>query len=303
MLPELAALSPGQRAQVLLSSARADLNKRLWQAALGGAGEGGEGSGASPPASAYISGRGGLEALLQGALEGMSAERHMPNVQGPPAQSAPASDLSPKALTSANAPYAATLHAATARTGIPAATLSAIVNAEAGRGANGAWNPLSRNPRSSAAGLGQFLSGTWLGMARQAGTWLNAQARAAGLVDAGGRLAPGAKAALLELRYDPQAAIETVADYARANVARLRQAGASIGETASEIARAAYIGHHLGPGDAVRFYNGNLDPQRARMLLSAQIGAEKAEHRIAQAGDATRAHRGWLLDYVGKFIG
>ena len=96
---------------------------------------------------------------------------------------------------------------------------------------------------------------------------------------------------------------DVVLEDSRANVERLRHAGASIGESASEIARAVYIGHHLGPGDAVRFYNGRLDANRAAHLLSAQVGAEKAARHIAAASDATAAHRGWLLDYVEKFIG
>jgi hypothetical protein len=235
MRPELAALSPAERARTLLSTAKAELNGRLWQAALGSAGRDTISKG--EPAPAYLPAGGGLEALLRAVMEPGREQPTAPRAQVPPSFSA----SPPLRKLAAAAPYASHLDAASARTGIPAATLSAIVNAEAGRAENGAWNPLSRNPRSSAAGLGQFLSGTWLGLARQAGTWLNAQARATGLVDAEGRIAHGAQSALLALRYDPQAAIETVADYARANVARLRQAGASIGENASEIARAPPI--------------------------------------------------------------
>jgi hypothetical protein len=282
MRPELAALSPAERARTLLSTAKAELNGRLWQAALGSAGRDTISKG--EPAPAYLPAGGGLEALLRAVMEPGREQPTAPRAQVPPSFSA----SPPLRKLAAAAPYASHLDAASARTGIPAATLSAIVNAEAGKGRNGAWNPLSRNPRSSAAGLGQFLSGTWLGLARQAGTWLNAQARATGLVDAEGRIAHGAQSALLALRYDPQAAIETVADYARANVARLRQAGASIGENASEIARAAYIGHQLGPGDAIRFYNGRLDPHRARTLLAAQIGGNQAEQHIARAGTRRR---------------
>lgn len=306
MLPELSALTPEQRARTILSTARAELNDRLWQAALGGpvGGEGRPSPQGSPPA--FASGNGGLDALLANMLKGMSGHNPVavPPAPAPDSAIPAASPTSrPLVLSSAAAPFAASFSSAAARTGIPSAALSAIVNAEAGKGRGGAWNPLSRNPRSSAAGLGQFLSGTWLGLARQAGTWLNAYAREAGLIDAAGNIAPGAKSALLELRYDPQAAIESVADYARANVARLRQAGAAIGESASDLARAAYIGHQLGPGDAIRFYNGRLDAERARHLLSTQIGAEKASRHIASAGDAALAHRGWLLGYVEKFIG
>lgn len=291
MRPELAALSPGERARALLSVARTELDGRLWRAALGEA----EGAGAS--SLAYAPRSDGLEALLQQAV-GARPVRHDTMI----ATSAP-TIATPAALAPANARYGGMLDAASARTGIPAATLSAIIGAEAGRGPDGAWNPHSRNPRSSAAGLGQFLSGTWLGLARQDGTWLSRYARHHGLVDAAGHIAPGAKSALLALRYTPQAAIESVADYARANVSQLRRAGVAVGEGAAELARAAYLGHHLGPGDALRFYNGGLSSARAHALLAAQIGTEKAAHRVAQAGDAARAHRGWLLGYVEKHIG
>lgn len=300
MRPDLAALSPADRARALLSTARADLDGRLWRAALGGVSEGA--AGASSPS--YIARPDALDALLR---QGMSAQPALPEgstamLQVVPSH-APQSTAISAVLAPANARYAGMMDAAAERTGIPAATLSAIIGAEAGRGADGAWNPLSRNPRSSAAGLGQFLSGTWLGLARQEGTWLNRYARTHGLVDAAGHIAPGAKAALLSLRYEPQAAIESVADYARATIARLRQSGVAVGDSTAEVSRAAYIGHHLGPGDALRFYNGGLSPARARALLSAQIGADKADMRITQAGDAARAHRGWLLGYIEKNIG
>ncbi|MFO1260737.1 MAG: peptidoglycan-binding protein [Sphingomonadaceae bacterium] len=303
MLEKLSALTPEQRARTILSTARAELNWRLWQAALGGAGDSDDKASPQASGSAYVSGS-GLHAPLADMVKGLGDHSPVAMPQSPMITPRPEQSSSkPVPISSAAAPYAASFSAAATRTGIPFATLSAIIGAEARRSKNGAWSPLSRNPRSSAAGLGQFLSSTWLGLARQAGTWLNTHAREAGLIDAAGTIAPGAKSALLALRYDPQAAIETVADYARANVERLRHAGASIGESASEIARAVYIGHHLGPGDAVRFYNGRLDAARAAHLLSAQIGAEKASRHIASAGDAVSAHRGWLLGYVEKFIG
>lgn len=309
-LRDLAALAPADRVRVLVSSAKAEVNGQLWRAALGGADERNNSTSASPP-YAYGVHPDGLDALVRQVMGKLPIGEPFSTTSSSSssAPSAPSelSHASPRAaparLAPVNAPYAAFIEAASARTGIPAATLSAIVGAEAGRGAKGAWNPLSRNPRSSAAGLGQFLSGTWLGMARQAGTWLNAQARERGLIDTEGHVAPGASGALLALRYEPQSAIEAVADYARNNVARLRQAGIRVGESAQDIARAAYVGHHLGPGDALRFYRNSIDPQRARALLSAQIGSEKAALRIAQTGDAAQAHRGWLLSYITRNIG
>ncbi|MFD1961440.1 hypothetical protein ACFSHP_24700 [Novosphingobium panipatense] len=82
----------------------------------------------------------------------------------------------------------------------------------------------------------------------------------------------------------------------------LRKAGVPIESGVADIARAAYLGHHLGFGDARRFLAGGLAPDRARKLLGAQVGAAAAERRIAQAGGAVAAHRTWLLGYVGEHI-
>jgi hypothetical protein len=75
-----------------------------------------------------------------------------------------------------------------------------------------------------------------------------------------------------------------------------------IGDEVADVARAAYLGHHLGLGDARRFLAGGLEPDRARKLLGAQVGGTDAERRIAQAGSAVAAHRSWLLDYVGRHV-
>ena len=50
------------------------------------------------------------------------------------------------------------------------------------KGKGGRWQVMSRNPRSSAAGLGQFLSGTWIGEAQRKGTYLNEVARTRGWI-------------------------------------------------------------------------------------------------------------------------
>ena len=176
------------------------------------------------------------------------------------------------------------------------------MHAEAAKGRGGSWQAFSRNPRSSAAGLGQFLSGTWAGMAETRGTWLNDVARTRGWLGENGRVLSGARSALLQLRYDPSASIETTADYARRNLDGLRRAGVSIGTGAATIAQSAYLGHHLGLGDAVKFMRGGLDANRARVLLAAQVGAGTASRHIAAAGNASVAHRAWFMDFVGRNI-
>lgn len=202
----------------------------------------------------------------------------------------------------ANGVWRRALERAGQRTGIPLPALAAIVDAEAAKNGNGQWVAWSRNPRSSAAGLGQFLAGTWIHEAQRAGTWLNETARANGWLDANGRVLGDAKGKLLALRYDGEASIHATADYARANLHGLEKAGISPGGNVGQIARAAYLGHHLGIGDATKFLRGGLSEGRARQLLIAQVGNERASRDIAQSGEAALAHRKWLTGYLDRKV-
>ncbi|HUD95472.1 peptidoglycan-binding protein [Sphingobium sp.] len=306
----LSGLTAAQKAEVIYTQARSELTNRLWRAALGGEEDGAKGIGGETklPMS--------LDALLSlldernGATSQTAAQPHLSTVekepdapprwdgQGQQGQAAPNGQHG----YGPNAGYAGTLSAAAQRTGLPAAALATIVHAEAAKGSDGRWLPYSRNPRSSAAGLGQFLSGTWRGEAEREGTWLNGVARQQGWLNGHGKVKGEDRAALLALRYDPEAAIQATADYAKANLDALGRAGVTIGDGAQAIAQAAYLGHHLGRGDAIRFLKGGLDPDRARTLLNAQVGVANAGKRIAATGDAATAHRAWLLDYMGRNI-
>lgn len=306
-----AQLDAGTKAALLYAQARAELSGRLWQAALGdGGADAADAGDQDRPDLGFET----LVALL--ASDAVQASRPLAIASMQPAvirSDGRASSYQPPVFSDrgghhspgtlgVNASYCGLLNAAAERTGIPAPALAAIVHAEAAKGSDGRWLTYSRNPRSSAAGLGQFLSGTWIGEAERAGTWLHGVAAGRGWLDAGGRVAPEAHSALLALRYDGAAAIEATADYARVNLNRLRAAGVQIDSSVESIARSAYVSHHLGLGDAIRFLGSGLDPARARTLLRAQIGASAADERIAEAGGATRAHRDWLLGYVSRNV-
>jgi hypothetical protein len=202
----------------------------------------------------------------------------------------------------ANARFASALTLAESRTGIPATALAAIVDAEAAKTSDGSWNTMSRNPRSSAAGLGQFLSGTWEHLAETSGSWLNQVASERGWLDGRGKVLAGARSELLALRYDGQASILGVADLAKLNLTRLEQSGIRVNTDAETLAKSAYLSHHLGLGDAKKFLAGGIEPERARMLLAAQIGGGAANARIAASGNATQAHRQWLLGFIDRRI-
>jgi len=310
----LQALPPERRAALIYGQAQAEMSQRLWQAALGGDRE------ARAPAAALLAGSPGVTSGLDALLADLAgrADRNGDPIttaaqatasipaSGPaPARTCPDVASAPVDGLGTNSRHASTLDAAAARTGIPAAALAAIVDAEAGKAPDGSWQCFSRNPRSSAAGLGQFLSRTWEGLAEQTGTWLHGVARANGWLGDNGQVRSEARAALLATRYDPVAAINGVADYARRNLDGLSRAGvASVGTDAGATARLAYLGHHLGLGDAIRFVrHGELGATRARTLLDAQIGASSSQHRIAGAsGDAAAAHRNWLLGYLDRKV-
>jgi hypothetical protein len=323
----LQGLTPAQKAQLIYTQARSELSGRLWRAALGGEDE--KQAGGLVDKRSDPLGLDGLLALLDERTKAASGQPVAPEQSFPRPQANPSCtsqegvwerfarqqgnegsgenprDGSAGALSmqgGPNARYAGILGSAASRTGIPAVALATIVNAEAAKGSDGRWLPYSRNPRSSAAGIGQFLNKTWEGQAEREGTWLHAFAQANGWLNARGHVRGESRGALLALRYDPQASIETIADYARTNLDSLRGSGVRIGGGVVEQAQAAYLGHHLGLGDAVRFLKGGLSPERARTLLNAQVGSASANRRIEMAGSAVAAHRSWLLDYVGRNI-
>lgn len=314
-----------QRARLIYSQAQSELAGRLWQAALGTRGQGFSGVG-TPVGDTSDMALDSFLALVSNARQSAQglASTQPPSavVAAPPLPQASVEpddhpsrgqkrgshghrDASPgggaarTAGLGPNAAYADTLNDAAVRTAIPASVLGAIVNAEAARDGEGRWLSYSRNPRSSAAGLGQFLSGTWIHEAERPGTWLNSLASENGWLDKHGHVLREARSALLERRYDGATSIHAIADYARMNLDQLGQRGVSIGSDPAQIARAAYLGHHLGLGDAARFLQGGLSEERAQRLLNAQIGRSAANHRIAAAGgSAAGAHRAWLLRYV-----
>ena len=303
--PETAATAAAIHRNALSAS-----QKRLWQAAMGTVG---------PDAAAKLPQNPDMEKLdLDTLLElsgratqprPMAAVLHSPEFREIDLRSLEGNEAAPvsgltldPARLGANARHAPALERAAERTGIPATALAAIVNAEAAKDSAGQWNTYSRNSRSSAAGLGQFLSRTWEGVAETRGTWLNQTAQAKGWLDRSGQVRSAARAELLQLRYNATASIETTADYARANLKTLERSGVSTGEDPSAVARTAYLAHHLGPGDAIKYLKTGLTDERAGLLLRAQIGGGRASQAIARTGDASAAHRAWLDNYVGSRV-
>lgn len=288
------------RARAIYAEAQSQISSRLWQAAIGGADGVTSAVSDAPPLAR------GFESLLA-RFDHSSVTVSAPSAPSPAvtgATIAPSDDPEPGQIDGlgANERHRGALEKASTRSGIPAASLASIIDAEAAKGHDGRWNVYSRNPRSSAAGLGQFISGTWVGMAEQAGSFLHSVAQRNGWLCASGKVLPEARAKVLALRYDAEASIQTIADYSRCNLDRLKKCGIAVGSSVEEISKTAYLAHYMGPRDAARFLRGQLDSGRARTLLAAQVGTAKAGRDIAAAGNAADAHRMWLASHVSRNV-
>ena len=290
----LAAMSNQTKARLIWTEARANMSNRLWQAALGYKPAGDQP--ARPPGTPS-----GVQDLIATLVQETAvADRKMATRAAEPKTAASIADMGDLSGLGPNERHRGAIERAAARTSLPGTALASIINAEAGKLKNGAWNSFSRNPRSSAAGLGQFLSGTWVDMAEKRGTWLNTQARQRGYLGPSGKIQAGSRAAVLAMRYDSEASIHTIADYSRINIDRLKAAGIPVGNTAKDIGRSAYMAHYMGPGDAIRFMKGQLSEGRSRLLLNAQVGAGDAGRRIARSGGAVAAHSQWLHGHIDR---
>ena len=201
-----------------------------------------------------------------------------------------------------NEVYRASLIEAETRTGIDAAAIAALIGAEAAKLANGQWNKDSKAGTSSAAGLTQFLSATWLGEARKPQTLLNERGRAKGYVAAGHAVVAGHENELLALRFDPELSIVTAAEYGLFNLNALIRAGLvddGIGD--DEKARFIYLAHHEGLGGAQAFLKGTKTYSFSD--LATQVGQSKAQHFVdAAGGNTTKAYRTWLDGYLDSNI-
>lgn len=197
-----------------------------------------------------------------------------------------------------NEVYRAHLLKAQDRTDIDAAALAALIDAEATKLPTGEWNRNSTASTSSAAGLTQFLAGTWLDQAKRQDTLLNAIGKAKGYVTATDDVASGRKDDLLSLRFDPELSIVTAAEYGLFNLDALVKAGLVDDEIGDdEKARFLYLAHHEGLPGAKAFLGGT--DSHTFSDLAKQVGGGRAQRYVNEAsGDTTRAYKNWLNDYL-----
>lgn len=222
----------------------------------------------------------------------------------PPAPQSPAEgeDL----VLGVNESYRSALLEAQKITRIDAASLAALIDAEAGTFKSGpdagVWDLHATNAQSGAAGLTQFLASTWCEMACRPSTHLNVAALQKGLVSNEDQLVAGMKGALIELRYDPDLSIVTAAEYGLANLTALQKEGlvtADVGD--DERAWFIYLAHHEGLGGAEKFLRkqGSVSFDQ----LVEQVGQARAAALVSAAGgDVTLAYRNWLTGYMDQKI-
>jgi peptidoglycan hydrolase-like protein with peptidoglycan-binding domain len=198
-----------------------------------------------------------------------------------------------------NERYRDALLLAERRTGINAAALAGLINAEASRDGNGRWVADSYNRRSQAAGLTQFLPGTWIDRATTAGTYVNELGVERGYVrrERGGGFTVVNREALLELRNDPTASIVSAAEYGRDNLRGLERYGVLPADmTDDDRARYMYYAHHEGLAGAVRLLTdsrGVTDDAARRALTLGLNSRTAAATRARQHGSYAAAFRVW----------
>jgi len=158
-----------------------------------------------------------------------------------------------------------------------------------------ALNPLARAKTSSATGLFQFTSSTWLNVVRRHGDQVGLSAEAAELKTANVSSASVAK--VLALRQEPAISAELAARFALDNAKSLNSAGHNaVGPTE------LYLAHFLGAGGAATFLNGLRDtPNQAAAKALPQ--AANANTPIFYDGTAPRSYREIYDRFAQKFAG
>jgi len=207
-----------------------------------------------------------------------------------------------------NSKYQQDIEFAAQRTGRTKATIAALINAEADK-KNGVWDPMSKNKSSTAAGLTQFLEGTWIDEAKRSDTYLNQRAKELGFIDDKNKITN--KEGLLDLRYSSRESIVAAAEMGNRNLNRLIDAGLVKADADEQaLAQAMYTTHQSGYEGAKRVLNVDNKPNApiltqatATSLLTKQIGPERATANISQQrGNAPQAYREWLQGHMDEYV-
>lgn len=192
-----------------------------------------------------------------------------------------------------NNKYRAYIMNASKKHGFAPQALTAFIEAEAAKKSTGEWNEKSYNKKSKAAGLTQFLEGTWLEMCS------NSNSLVGQYVAKHSNLSRQEK---LDLRYDGEMSIDAAAAYAVCNFKASKLPYQNLIEP-SAIAKFAYLLHHEGAGGARQFVNNSFSQDRAKYLLYNQMASKQADEILKRYNnDAKVAYGAWLRNYIDGHI-
>jgi LysM repeat protein len=109
---------------------------------------------------------------------------------------------------------------------------------------------------------------------------------------------------LLELRFLAEYAINTAVDYGLQNLQGLKDDDFKLeGLSDGDKAKLIYLTHHLGLSDAKKFIRNTITSDTAKILLTAQVGSDRAAEYAADNGnDYVKGHRNWLLNFIDEKI-
>ncbi|WP_158590466.1 peptidoglycan DD-metalloendopeptidase family protein [Noviherbaspirillum cavernae] len=222
-------------------------------------------------------------------------------------------------LIPANEKYRKFIIASAKKYGFTPHALAALIHAEAAKLRGGEWNADSKNEKTNAAGLTQFMSETWLEMCTDSRSFMNIRLtqengyeKISGKREGGIYVISGRKGQThhriatdpaLRWRFDAEYAIDSAALYGQINLDRLRKRGINIDSLEPEdLAKAMYFAHHEGAHGAAAIVKGTLTAPEAEKLLKAQI-KEKADAYIARFNrEPVKAYVHWLFSYVDSNI-
>ncbi|MBF7693313.1 peptidoglycan DD-metalloendopeptidase family protein [Acinetobacter pollinis] len=222
-----------------------------------------------------------------------------------------------------NEKYRGYIFAAAKRHNLTPHSLAALINAEAAKlNDRGEWNPKSKAPPpGTAAGLTQFLDGTWLGMAADpnslVGQYVATKYPNVKPKDLSAFLKKNShiKQQVLDLRFNPEMSIDAAGAYARANLKGLQKYVPSVGQLqdAEALAKLAYLLHHEGLAETKTIIKDNLTETRAYELLNTQLvyTNKKTKELVTKRrdillkryhNDPIKAYKSWLMGYVNDNI-
>lgn len=154
-------------------------------------------------------------------------------------------------------------------------------------------NPAAKAKTSSAAGLFQFTSATWLDLVKRHGEKVGLDEASRSLRS--GNISADQRADLLAKRHDPTLSSELAARFAIENAQMLQKSGhGNIGS--AEL----YLAHFLGPQGANTFLNG-LKTEPGSAAANALPQAAKSNTQIFYTGGKTRSYAEIFAQFQKKF--